>query len=66
MANGFLHTLNRFADYRDISRPSIHKATIAVTERYARRVLKLRKREPMVYRGLALTCIGSPQWRLRQ
>lgn len=60
---GFVRVLDKFADYRDISRPSIKEATVAVTETYARRRLKLKKYQPLVYRGLSLRCIGSKQWR---
>jgi hypothetical protein len=61
---GFLKILNDFARYREVSRPSITTATIAVTERYARRVLRLKKADPLVYRGLELKCVGSKRWRL--
>lgn len=63
---GFVGVLAKFADYRDISRPSITEATVAVTEQYARRKLRLKKDEPLVYRGLQLRCIGSKLWRERQ
>ena len=62
---GFVAVLKRFAAYRDISRPSITVATVCVTEQYARRKLRLRKDEPLVYRGLRLRCIGSQLWRNR-
>jgi hypothetical protein len=35
-------------------------------EQYARRKLRLKKDEPLVYRGLQLRCIGSKLWRERQ
>jgi hypothetical protein len=60
---GFIAVLDSFADYRDISRPSLTEATIAVTERYARRQLQLKKKDALVYRGLQLRCIGSKRWR---
>lgn len=63
---GFVAVLRKFADYRDISRPSIREATICVTETYARRKLGLKKDDPLVYRGLQLKCIGSALWRVRQ
>jgi hypothetical protein len=63
MAN-FKEKLDQFADYRDVSRPSINSATIDVTEKYARRKLKVKKGEPIVYRGLRLTCRGSRAYRL--
>jgi len=58
MAN-FLVTLHRFADWRDHAKSPINTATVEVTERYARRKLRLRKSEPLVFRGLCLKCIGS-------
>lgn len=60
---GFVKLLREFADYRDKGRPSIDVATVAVTEPYARKVLKVKKDEPLVYRGLRLRCIGSKRWR---
>jgi N-acetylglucosamine kinase-like BadF-type ATPase len=61
---GFLKTLNEFADYRDRASLSITEATVSVTEKYARRLLKIKKDEPLSYRGLTLKCIGSARWRL--
>lgn len=63
MKRGFLAKLEQFADYRDKARPGIDRATIDVTERTARRALKLKKKEPLVYRGLTLTCRGSADYR---
>lgn len=63
---GFVAVLKRFADYRDVSRPSIKEATVCVTEEYCRRKLRLKKGDPLVYRGLTLKCIGSKGWRDRQ
>lgn len=63
---GFVAVLRKFADYRDISRPSIRTATVCVTESYARRKLGLKKGDPLIYRGLQLKCIGSVLWRSRQ
>lgn len=61
-----LKDLNRFADWRDQYRMDIHAVAVAVTETYARRVLKLKRSEPLVFRGLVLTCIGSKRWRQEQ
>lgn len=47
-------------------RPAIAHATVPVTEGWARRVLGLGKDDVLVYRGVALTCIGSRAWRARQ
>lgn len=44
MAKNFVEALKHFADYRDISAPSINHATVDVTEKYARRRLKLKKK----------------------
>lgn len=63
MAKNFIEALKHFADYRDISAPSVSHATVDVTEQYARRRLKLKKKDPLVYRGLALTCRGSRSYR---
>lgn len=63
MAKNFVEALNHFADYRDISAPSVNHATVDVTEKYARRRLKLKKKDPLVYRGLSLTCRGSRAYR---
>lgn len=59
---GFVRVLKEFATYRETARPEIDVATVAVTERYARRVLGLAKDAPLVYRGLTLKCIGSRRW----
>lgn len=63
---GFVEVLRKFADYRDHARPSINKATVAVTEKYARKKLGIKKDEPLTYRGLTLRCIGSKLWRERR
>lgn len=63
---GFIAVLKKFADYRDSARPSINQATIAVTEKYARKKLGIKKDEPLTYRGLKLRCIGSKLWRERR
>ncbi len=62
---GFVRVLKEFADYRDKARPAIDTATVAVTERHARRTLGIAKGAPLVYRGLQLNCIGSKLWRER-
>jgi len=59
----FIKTLDRFCDYVEVSRPSIKDAVISVTERHARNTLKIKKKDPLVYRGLTLKCIGSQRWR---
>jgi hypothetical protein len=45
----------------------IEHAVVGVTEGWARRVLGISRKIPDVYyRGVRLTCIGSPAWRARQ
>lgn len=63
---GFIEVLKKFADYRDHARPSINQATVAVTEKYARKRLGIAKDAPLIYRGLSLRCIGSKLWRERK
>lgn len=60
---GFKQKLDQFADYRDVTKPEIAHATVDVTEKYARRKLRLKKGEPTVYRGLRLACRGSRSYR---
>lgn len=62
----FIQELDQFANYIATARPEIAQATVAVTEKTARRALKLKKAEPLVYRGLALKCVGSKRWRYEQ
>lgn len=60
---GFKWTLDEFAKWREQNRPSITTAVIEVSEKYARRVLHIKKDKPLAYRGLSLKCIGSKAWR---
>lgn len=55
--------LDRFADWRDASNPSVTAATVAAREATVRKALRIKKREPLVYRGLTLRCVGSKRWR---
>lgn len=59
----FRATLRRLLAWRQDTQSRIAGVTVEVTENYARRVLKLHKRDPLVYRGLELRCIGSRRWR---
>lgn len=59
----FLTELDRFIDYAKIAKPSINHATIDVTERYVRKTLKIKKKEPLIYKGLSLSCRGSRRYR---
>jgi hypothetical protein len=55
--------LDRFADWREASNPRVQSATIAAREATVRRALRIKKAEPLVYRGLTLRCVGSTRWR---
>lgn len=59
----FRRELDRLCDWRRTSGSRMPGVTVEVTEPYARRVLRLRRRDPLVYRGLELRCIGSRRWR---
>lgn len=61
---GFLKVLRSFADYCDKGKLAVEVATVSVTEQYARRVLGVKKDQPLVYRGLKLKCVGSKRWRM--
>lgn len=58
--------LKALRDYRDKAPPRSDTVTLEVTESYARKVLRLKKSEPLFYRGLRLKCIGSKHWRREQ
>lgn len=62
----FMKTLEQFADWREKFRPSITIATLSVCPETARRKLRIRKGEPLEYRGLKLRCVGSKLWRERR
>jgi hypothetical protein len=59
----FIKDLDRFIDYVKTAKPSINRATVDVTERYARQKLKMKKADPLIYKGLTLSCRGSKRWR---
>lgn len=59
----FRRQVDRLCAWRKPAGSRIEGVTVEVTEGYARRVLRLRKHDPMVYRGLELRCIGSRRWR---
>lgn len=46
-----------------LARFSVNRITLAVSEKYARRVLKIKKGEPLVWHGIPLNCIGSARYR---
>lgn len=62
---GFMADLNKFADWCRVNKPAISEAVVAVTERYCRYRLNLKKDDELIYRGLKLKCIGSQLWRNR-
>lgn len=62
----FKTELDNFVEYIKTAKPDISHATVDVTERYARKKLKVKKKDPIVYRGLALSCRGSKKWRYEQ
>jgi hypothetical protein len=55
--------LDRLANWRDVSNPRVVSATVAAREATVRRALRIKKAEPLVYRGLTLRCVGSKRWR---
>lgn len=59
----FRRQVDRLCGWRKTAASRIEGVTVEVTERYARRVLRLRAGDPLVYRGLELRCIGSRRWR---
>lgn len=59
----FIETLEQFRDYTKKSGRPIKTAVAAVTERYARRRLRVKAPEPLQYQGIKLRCIGSKRWR---
>lgn len=62
----FLSDLEKLADHIAIACPTVTTVTCAVTERYARRQLKIKRKFPLVYRGLTLKCVGSKRARKSQ
>lgn len=55
--------LDRFADWREVSNLQVRSATVAAREATVRRALRIKKAQPLVYRGLTLRCVGSKRWR---
>jgi len=56
-------TLDRFIEWRNVSNPGITTATVAVRTKTLRKALGLKAKDPLVYRGLAIKCVGSKRWR---
>lgn len=40
--------------------------TVSVTEKTARRRLRIKKGQPITYQGVELKCVGTRAWRLKQ
>lgn len=55
--------LDRIVEFNKISGNKLSHATVAAVEKTVRRVLKLKKKDALEYRGLTITCIGSKAWR---
>jgi hypothetical protein len=56
--------LAEYANWRDANRPDISAVTVAVRTATVRKALKIKKSEPLVFRGLIIRCVGSRRWRL--
>ncbi len=48
-----------------IAKYSVSRITLGVTEKTARKVLKIKKDQPLQYKGIPLNCIGSEAYRKR-
>jgi len=57
-------------DFREhlpkLARFGVPRITLALTEKYVRSKLKLKKDKPLVWQGIPLNCIGSERWRKKQ
>lgn len=62
----FTTTLKHLADNLDANGRLGSAITVEVTEQYARRVLHIKRKEPLIWRHIPLTCIGSKRWREKQ
>lgn len=54
MRRNIREVLDDFADYAKRGCPKIEAVTVAVTERYLRRRLELKKTDPLEYKGLRI------------
>ena len=57
--------LNEVLAWRVKGCRKVEHVTLAVTEKTVRRKLRLKKAEPLQYKGLSITCIGSRASRLK-
>lgn len=62
----FVTELDRFIDAVKENGLNLHSAAVAVLEKTVRRRLKIKKPDPLVYRGMQLRCFGSKRWRNKQ
>lgn len=56
-------TIKRYAAWVAANNPSIKAMTVAAREATVRRALKIKKKHPLEYGGLAIRCVGSRSWR---
>lgn len=57
--------IDDYAKWCKQNRADIGRMTVALTERYTRTVLGLRRRDPLAWRGITLNCVGSTCVRYR-
>jgi hypothetical protein len=55
--------LDKIAEFNALSGNRLESAIVAAIESTVRRALKLKKKDPLKYRGLRIKCIGSKAWR---
>jgi len=65
MSKGFMAQLNEVLAWRVKGCRKVEHVTLAVTEKTVRRRLFIKKSEPLQYKGIAITCIGSRAARLK-
>jgi hypothetical protein len=57
-------------DFREhlpkMARFGVPRITLALTEKYVRGKLKIKKDQPIAWNGIPLNCIGSERWRKEQ
>ena len=57
--------IDAYAEWCKRYKPIIRRLTVALTERYTRTIMGLRRKDPLYWKGLELVCIGSPMVRER-
>lgn len=57
-------------DFREhlpkLARCGVPRITLALTEKYVRGKLKLKKDQPLKWQDIPLNCIGSERWRMKR